>query len=191
MYKILLALLFIVSVQVPAESHSLKEFQDKKTQLYGFKNYKGKVVIKPQFQMVLTPSNTAELLIPVLKDGHWYRMDEKGDLKFEAFFYDNGPDYYEHGLTRFVKDGKVGFHNRSGYIMIEPIYDFASPFNEQGYSKVCLGCRTKQESVGEGADAHQVLEGGAWGMIDLNGKTVVKIEYSSAEEAEAAKNKGN
>lgn len=191
MKKIISAALFILIASTAFSAH-LIPFEDKSTTLYGFKNAKGLVVVKPQFQVVLPSENRAEMLIAVNKNGHWYRMDSKGNLVFETVFFDNGPDYFEQGLTRFLKDGKVGFHNRSGDVMIEAAYDFATPFKD-GHAFVCNGCWGVYESAAKFAplssspthpsasDNHVSVTGGEWGVINLKGKVVVPLSSSSRE----------
>jgi hypothetical protein len=42
--------------------------------------------------------------------------------------FDNGPDEFHDGLVRFVKNEKYGFADRTGKVMIAPVYDGALPF---------------------------------------------------------------
>ncbi|MBL0942295.1 MAG: WG repeat-containing protein, partial [Alphaproteobacteria bacterium] len=121
-------ILFIMSMTC-THAEKLIAFEDTKTKLWGFKNEKGKTIIPAQFQRV-HKSEKDELLIPVSKNGIFYRMDKRGNLKFESVFYDNGWDYYEEGLARFFKNGKVGFHDKKGNVIIQPRYDFAKYFKD-------------------------------------------------------------
>lgn len=70
-----------------------------------------------------------------------------------AYQYDNGDDYFSEGLQRIVdKDGKIGFRDSIGKIVIAPRYAFAFPFKE-GYAKVTdTGHR---EAVNEAGEYHQ------------------------------------
>lgn len=46
--------------------------------------------------------------------------------KYEVYQYDNGDDYFSEGLQRIVdKDGKIGFRDSIGKIVIQPRYAFA------------------------------------------------------------------
>lgn len=63
---------------------------------------------------------------------------------------------FKEGLSAFVKEGKCGYIDKKGNIVISPEYDFASPFNE-------------------GIAA--VSKEGKWGAIDKNGKMVIPIKY--------------
>ena len=63
---------------------------------------------------------------------------------------------FREGFSAFVKDGKCGYINKKGNIVISPEYDSASPFN-QGVAAV-----SKE---------------GKWGAIDKSGKTIIPMEY--------------
>ena len=87
-----------------------------------------------------------------------------------VFTYDNGADYFEEGLARTVRGGKVGFIDRDLDERIKPAWDFAFPF-EDGIARVCQGCRAW--AIGE----HQEMRGGVWGYIDREGTVVVPVEF--------------
>lgn len=70
----------------------------------------------------------------------WVYVDEKGKAVLRPFIYDNGPDYFEEGLARFIAKGKMGFHDPSLKIWVPARYDFAFPFVD-GKAKVGMGCK--------------------------------------------------
>ncbi len=70
----------------------------------------------------------------------WVYMNERGEAVLRPFIYDNGPDYFEEGLARFVAKGKMGFHDQSLKIWIPARYDFAFPFVD-GKAKVGMDCK--------------------------------------------------
>ncbi|WP_010301591.1 WG repeat-containing protein [Candidatus Odyssella thessalonicensis] len=195
-----IVMLFAASLSFAHATQKLIPYKDARTGLYGLKTPKGKRIIPAQFQRV-TESGADETLIPVIKDGTYYRMDLNGNLKFESVFYDNGWDYYEEGLARFLKDGKVGFHDKKGNIVIPPSYDFAKYF-EKGVAIVCNGCwayypqSPKWRPLSSGhnitiQEAYLDITGGKWGAINLKGEIVVPIECTTAEEvAEKLKPQG-
>jgi hypothetical protein len=88
--------------------------------------------------------------------------------------YDNGPDYFEEGMARTERDGKIGYFNESLKISIESNYDFGMPF-QKGLALVCNGCEKKL--VGE----HSELMGGLWGAIDKNGNVVEPLQNTMVE----------
>lgn len=70
----------------------------------------------------------------------WVYVNEKGAAVLRPFIYDNGPDYFEEGLARFVAKGKMGFHDQSLKVWIPARYDFAFPF-VHGKAKVGMNCK--------------------------------------------------
>lgn len=133
---------------------------------FGFKDATGAVVIPPKYVTVyeFEPGGLAR----VLDEQGWHVIDETGAVLFEPFLFDNGPDYVVEGLARFVSKGRVGFHDMKGNVVIEPRFDFATPF-EGGRAEVCVGC--VKRPIGE----HHKYEGGKWGVIDRTGAFVVPL----------------
>ena len=108
------------------------------------------------FGMVLEPG-TGKILC----------IDAKGTELYEVFKYDNGPDYLESGLFRIVKNGKIGYADQSGKIIIEPTFDCAYPFDGD-FARVSDDCETIKD--GE----HSVWESENWYQITKNGNRVEK-----------------
>ncbi|WP_225747552.1 WG repeat-containing protein [Eikenella sp. Marseille-P7795] len=81
--------------------------------------------------------------------------------------YDMGADDFAEGRRRYVSpDGKVGFANRAGKLVIPARHDWAGQF-EYGYAEFCDGCREVRAN-----EEHTALEGGTWGMMNTRGDTV-------------------
>lgn len=93
----------------------------------------------------------------------FFRPDGTG---VQAFFFDNGPDYFRSGLARYVARGKVGFIDKKGVIVIPARFRHVSPFHD-GYAQYCEGC----QSVKDGE--HTLLEGGRWRAIDKKENPVI------------------
>lgn len=89
-----------------------------------------------------------------------------------ALPFDNVADPFVEGLARTPRGGKVGFVNEALEVVIPRQWDFAFPF-ENGLARVCNGCSV----VRDPGDEHGRLEGGAWGLIDREGRGVVPVEY--------------
>lgn len=193
MKRIVATISLFLSISNYANARGFIPFRDMDTKLFGIKDAKGKVLIKPQFQTVMGSGDISDDLIAVYKNGHWYRMDRKGNLKFETVFFDNGPDYYEEGLARFLKDRKIGFHNQSGQVIVQANYDFAAPF-KQGHALVCNGCWAAYSENPKFSplassfcdiklrDEYKSILGGKWGAINLKGELVVPVNYASSQE---------
>ena len=131
--------------------------------LFGYKDKGDKIVIPAQYYMADDFDRYGHAQI-ISKDGCFY-IATTGKTVLEAFNYDNGPDYFSDGLARFIKDGKMGYHDRELNIVIPAKFDFAEPF-ENGRASFCNSCTTEQD--GE----HSRMVGGTWGVIDLKGKEV-------------------
>lgn len=188
MKRVLIFLCAIASLG--ASAGGITAFQDSKTELWGYKDAKGKVVIHPQYTMAFDEKPQGKLMA-VMKDGRVSRIDEKGRVKFESVFFDNGADPYQEGLARFIEKNKVGFHNEAGAVVIAAKYDFAAPF-EKGRSIVCEGCEAVYEHAPKcrpvsssggcqimGGDVHLVVKGGKWGAIDQKGTLVIPMTLNS------------
>ena len=174
--QILLFLFLVVSGSLLAQTKGFISFEE--NGLYGFKDKKGNVMIKPEYQhaMEFTKSGVAFV---VLKN-KWVCINHKNNVLLESFLYDNGPDYISERLARFVENGKMGFHNERCQKVIKATYDFVYPF-ENGYAIVCNGCELKPE--GE----HKRIVGGLYGLINSKGKLVVPVVSDAILSVDAKK----
>ena len=139
---------------------------------WGFRDSSGQTVIAPQYD--LAGEFSPEGMAPVVDQEGWLYIDLKGRPVVRPFVFDNGPDYFEEGLSRFVAGGKIGFIDPAGTVVIPAVHDFAFPFSEK-MAVVCTGCR--EESDG---DEHKIVVGGKWGYIDRAGQIVIPLEYDRA-----------
>jgi hypothetical protein len=139
---------------------------------WGYKDAQGKVIIRPRF--ALAEDFSPQGIAPVVDEAGWAYINAKGEIVLRPFVLDNGPDCFSEGVARFVSDGKLGFFNQSGKVVIEPGFDFAWPFSE-GRAVVCQGCT--EEAEGE----YHVVTGGKWGFIDKRGVIVIALIFERAE----------
>lgn len=177
MNKVLLLISIIPVLAFSQEKEVLRYFKTKES-LVGVKNQKGEIVIPAQFK-IYSDLKDGEVVEgeTILFDGNktggnqeknaWgYVYDRKGNFLYQPFMYDNGPDYFVEGLRRFVKNGKIGFADRNGKVIIEPKHDFVDYFN-YGYASFCDGCDWEKTD-----DEHKSIIGGKWGMMNTKGETV-------------------
>jgi hypothetical protein len=115
-------------------------------ELTGFKSTDGKIIIKAKFNHSYT--DTFYTMAIVLKNWEWVGIDRNEKVILKPFIYDNGPDYVEEGLFRFVENNKIGFANLDGQKKILPQFDFATPFVD-GLSEYTLGGHRENEKGGE------------------------------------------
>ena len=97
-------------------------------------------------------------------------FDENDEKLFEIFPFDNGPDYPSDNLFRIVKDGKIGFADLRGNIIIEPQFSAALPF-QNGFAAFC----TQGMEIADGE--HKIWSGGKWGFIDSLGTIKIPAIY--------------
>lgn len=121
--------------------------------LLGVKDEKGAIIIPATHYFLpiayddfLVPINDSILiLVPKpavnLKDPKPYGLayNRNGKVLYAPYLFDNGPDYLEEGLSRYVENGKIGFVNRYGEKVIKAQWDWVSPF-EYGIARACNGC---------------------------------------------------
>lgn len=97
--------------------------------------------------------------------GSCLAIDPRGQALYEVFWYDNGPDYLADGRFRILKEGKIGYADARGTIVIEPQYSCAFPF-ENGRAKVAIDCSTASD--GE----YRSWESDNWIYIDTTGAVI-------------------
>ena len=103
----------------------------------------------------------------------WMYVNRSGKVVIRGVpAMDNGADSFHDGLVRIVRNGKYGFANRGGQVVIPAIYDGAMNF-ENGRTAVCKGCETSRE--GE----HHFLSGGVWFRINTKGTVLARIRPNS------------
>jgi len=85
----------------------------------------------------------------------------------DVAWIDNGPDDFHHGVVRINRDGKWGFADPSGRMVVPAKYSCATNFRDQfqDYGPlVCVGCR--MERRGE----YESCLGGQWFHADSHGQ---------------------
>jgi|JI8StandDraft_1071087.scaffolds.fasta_scaffold03172_2 hypothetical protein len=168
--KIFLVASILLNFSISAESIPWKAFES--NGLYGFKNQKGKIMLKPEYQMAFDFSNHSVAF--VYKLTKWICIDLKNTELLEVVPYDNGPDYFSEKLARYIENRKTGYFDQKCKKVIPANYDFGTPF-ENGFASVCNGCDSKKD--GE----HSSIVGGKYGMIDSKGKEVIPIEFDAIQ----------
>jgi len=130
----------------------------------GYINGKGDTIV-PIGKYLLCQDSVIKKIGFVYGNKGIFCIDAKGTELFEVFNYDNGPDYPSQGLFRIVKDGKIGYANMKGMVVIAPQYKCAWPF-EKGKAKVSYNCKFRKE--GE----ITMWEDGEWLFIDKKGNVL-------------------
>ncbi|MGI9383493.1 MAG: WG repeat-containing protein [Methyloligellaceae bacterium] len=144
-----------------AQQADLKPFEHNGK--FGYKNKAGETVVPARYIIAKCFLETG--IAAVADENSWAYIDRHGNVVLRPFIFDNGPDYFAEGLARFVKDGKMGFFDIQGRVVIDARFDWVEPFSN-GRAKFCTGC--KKQLMGE----HWTMTGGNWGVIDRQSSIV-------------------
>ena len=92
-------------------------------------------------------------------------IDKNENVLYKVFRFDNGPDYIKEGLFRVIRNGKIGFANKDGVIVIPCQFDCAF-FFENGKAKVSNDCNEIKDFE------HTRWESASWYFIDKSGRRI-------------------
>ena len=100
-----------------------------------------------------------------LQAGAQYYYVRRDGRYLPVIRYDNGPDYFQEGLTRALVDGRLGYYD----IQLQPAFSarfsWGWPF-ENGTAEVCENCHTGKPDAG----GHTSIVGGQHFRIDRLGR---------------------
>ncbi|MFT5822338.1 MAG: hypothetical protein ACI8ZM_003594 [Crocinitomix sp.] len=101
------------------------------------------------------------------KNGYYKRIgiNNRGEYLFDVYIFDNSSDYTVEGRFRIKKDGKIGFANEKGEIVIEPQFECAGYF-QNGKARVTYKC-----TLVPNGEYHSV-KNATWFYIDRDGNVV-------------------
>ena len=128
----------------------------------GYINQRGEIIV-PMDRYYYCYTDTIKSFGIVLDhQGTCKAIDKSGNVLYQVFWYDNGPDEISEGLFRIIIDGKIGYADEQGEIIIPPRFKCTTPFGN-GKAKVAYNC----ELVAEGE--HSGMQSDAWFYIDKKG----------------------
>lgn len=96
--------------------------------------------------------------------GRQVAIDRNQNILFDIVMVDNGPKPFNEGLTRVLRNGKMGYANKYGQIVIPCEYDFAKWF-ENGKTEVTYDAKEYLD-----LDKHRKVESDEWFIIDKKGR---------------------
>lgn len=109
----------------------------------------------------------------------------QGEPYCSIYMIGSMPDPFVSGVRRIVKEGKIGFINKKGVVVIAPQYDMAEPFTK----KICAvnkGAAAQELSAtDEYAIGHH--QGGQWGVINKKGNIILPIQFNQRWNEQEAK----
>jgi hypothetical protein len=145
---------------------------------WGYAGENNKLVINAIYFMATAFNKFG--IASVVDDSGWVYIDTSGCKLVRPYIYDNGPDYYVEGLSRYIDKNKMGFINREAKIVIDARFEFVRPFSE-GRAAFCEGCTFIRQ--GE----HGIYAGGRWGYIDKSGNKIIPAQYDRVFDFEGRK----
>jgi hypothetical protein len=173
-YLILVVALSASCSKLPTNNNEVwVRFEDATQQLYGFKDLNGKVKVSARYWDCPTDTFRTIAFVGIEKEG-WVCIDKDLNKLFHPYIWDNSVDRYQSGLIRVQEKGKIGFADTSGQIIIPPIYDAATPFDNNfagfysGGKYVCL-----ENGTSDAQCEHKGWVGGLWGFINKTNDTLV------------------
>lgn len=98
--------------------------------------------------------------------GRQIAIDRNQNILFDIVMFDNGPEPLNDGLTRVLRNGKMGYANKFGQIVIPCKYDYAKWF-ENGKAEVTYNAKEYFD-----LDDHKRVESDEWFVIDKKGKKI-------------------
>ncbi|MEW6467295.1 MAG: WG repeat-containing protein [Bacteroidota bacterium] len=173
----LLAALLLSACSAPGPADETLVSFTSAEELYGFKDLKGEVVLPAKYVMSFTDTFSKKIAFVIDEKEGLIAIDRKGNYVLTPFMFDNGPDYFEEGLFRFIEKGKFGFADSNGNKVIPAQFDVAGIFSS-GRAAFCEGC--EEEIEGE----YTFWRGGKWGFIDKTGKKVIPAQYDQVNDFE-------
>lgn len=133
------------STKVGAKTESGKIIVPAKFSNYGNYNFKEPIEESTLEFIGTEKAKNYSSKLPPMPAGEVY--DRNGKFLYYPQWFDNGLDYFEEGLRRYVSSNKIGFVDKDGNLTIPAQWDFAEPFR-YGYAKVYVGGWKKQYEKG-------------------------------------------
>ncbi|WP_027624782.1 WG repeat-containing protein [Clostridium lundense] len=163
----------------------------KKDKLYGYINSKGEIEITPMYKDAMEFSDGLAKVTTVEGESYFIDEDNNPFIKPDVDWYLK----FENGYAEIKKDGKYGFIDKKGQLVIETRFDRVwRGFNKEGFAIVRQD--NKDGIIDKNGDflikptflaINEFSEGvmsaknqdGKYGFIDINGNTVIdfKFEY--------------
>jgi len=162
-----------ISEKIFGSSNTPIPYDDMKIDRSGYMDKSGQIVIEPKY-IVAKPYGCYNIAA-VADEIEWKYIDTTGKTILKPYLFDNGPDYFKDGLSRYVENNLIGFIDEKYQIAIKAQYEFVTPFHNN-YATFCVGCK---EVLLKGGSEHMKREGGRWGIINKKGEVVVEAIYDN------------
>lgn len=143
----------------------------------GYVDSSGKVIIPAGKYPYLFTDVFDKIAFVLLKDKKGvYAIDRNEKVLFQVCSFEIGPDIISNGLFRIIENGKIGFANMEGEIVIKPRFQFVYPFQENGFAIFC------ENGTWSMLDKYIPVIKGKWGAINRQGVVIIPAIYDNGLE---------
>ncbi len=176
------------------EAYEQGNISDAITALHGLGDFKDCIMAAQYFQGVRYElSGDYERAIEAFGKNQFYKDSKERAVDISRHLYDYAVPFSE-GLTRVKKDGKWGFIDTTGKVVIPCQYDDASWSFSEGLTcvekdgkygfidttgKVVIPCQYDDASWSFSEGLARVKKDGKWRYIDTTGKEVIPCQYDN------------
>ena len=197
---LLLIQTLIIAAHLQAQD-TLYYFKSKENELVGVKNQHGKIIIEANYpagnNYYIFNKPIEEQTIEFYYLPNWEKIDfskinvpfgavynREGKFLYTPLFYDNGPDYWNNDLRRYVENNKVGLVNKNGVKITDAKWDMIWWSTIQGQAQVFEG---DLKSFYENGNEHLTIIGEAKTyIINLQGirlspDSLIKFERANSQ----------
>lgn len=143
--------------KIESEYNSLSRIGDFKL-IKGEKTQNGKTTVDIFDSNLNKAISLEDADIEIYND--YIRVSNDKEIKYinsEGNITTNNEIYKENNILTTIKDGKWGYVNRDGNVVVECAYDYATELNSYGYATI--------------------NKNGKWGSVDKEGKIIVEPTY--------------
>ncbi len=177
---IITILLVFISINIHAQDNKLYIYWpdfDKDETICGYVDSNGKIVIPAgKYTDIFTAEFDKVAIVKIKGKKEFYAIDRNEKVLFQVFNFGMGPDIISNGLFRIIENGKIGFANMNGEIVIKPRFQFVYPFQENGFAIFC------ENGTWSMLDKYIPVIKGKWGAINRQGVIVIPATYDSGAE---------
>lgn len=178
---ITIILLVFISINICAQDNKLYIYWpdfDKDETICGYVDSNGEIVIPAgKYADIFTAEFDKVAIVKIKGKKEFYAIDRNEKVLFQVFNFGMGPDIISNGLFRIIENGKIGFANMNGEIVIKPNWEFIFPFQENGLAIFC----EKGNWIWIDKE-HRKFSGGKWGAMDTKGNIVIPAMYDDGKE---------
>lgn len=173
-------LFVITSMNICAQDNKLYIYWpdfDKDETICGYVDSNGEIVIPAgKYADIFTAEFDKVAIVKIKGKKEFYAIDRNEKVLFQVFNSEGGPDIISNGLFRIIENGKIGFANMNGEIVIKPRFQFVYPFQENGFAIFC------ENGTWSMLDKYIPVIKGKWGAINRQGVVVIPSTYAGGAE---------